>query len=361
MRLTRNQRKANLPRGDMPGPLTLAQIVSRLGGRVVGEAATLIRQVGTLERAGSDQISFLANPRYRAKLEATQAAAVVLAPGAEAFTGRPRIVCDNPYAYFARVSQLLNPAPIPAPGVDPAATVASRARVPASARVEAGATLEDDVELGERVWIGAGCHLGRGTRIGEDSRLFPSVVIYHGCRIGARAVIHSGAVIGADGFGIAPEAGRWIKIPQIGGVVIGDDVEVGANTTIDRGAIEDTVIEDGVKLDNQIQIGHNVHIGAHTAIAACAGIAGSAAIGKHCAIGGGALIAGHMSIADHVTVSAATVVTHPLRAAGTYTGFFPMDNHASWARNAVLVRHLAELSDRIRELEKHIQGKKDNA
>jgi UDP-3-O-[3-hydroxymyristoyl] glucosamine N-acyltransferase len=344
----------------MPAPLTLAQICSRLGGRVVGDASTLIRQVGTLEHAGSEQISFLANPRYKARLETTRAAAVVLAAEAESLTARPRIVIDNPYAYFARVSQLLNPVSAPQPGIDAAARVAPGASVAPSARVDAGATVEEGAQLGERVWVGAGCHIGRGTRIGDDSRLYPSVVIYHGCRIGARTVIHSGAVIGADGFGIAPEAGRWIKIPQIGGVVIGDDVEVGANTTIDRGAIDDTVIEDGVKMDNQIQIGHNVRIGAHTAIAACAGVAGSADIGRHCAIGGAAMIAGHMSIADGVTISAGTLVSHPIHKPGTYTGVFPIDDNASWARNAVIIRRLAELFDRVRELEKRIQGKKDN-
>jgi UDP-3-O-[3-hydroxymyristoyl] glucosamine N-acyltransferase len=343
----------------MPGALTLAQICSRLGGRVVGDAGTLIRQVGTLERAGADEISFLANPRYKARLEQTRAAAVVLGAEAENLTGRPRIVCDNPYAYFARVSQLLNPAHAPEPGIDPAARVAPSAQIAPSARVDAGATVEDGAQLGERVWIGAGCHVGRGTRIGDDSRLYPSVVVYHGCRIGARAVIHSGAVIGADGFGIAPDAGRWIKIPQIGGVAIGDDVEIGANTTVDRGAIEDTVIEDGVKLDNQIQIGHNVRVGAHTAIAGCVGIAGSTQIGSHCAIGGAAMILGHLSIADRVTISACTVVSHSIRApGGTYTGFFPIDDNASWVRNAALIRHLAELSDRVRALEKQIQGKK---
>jgi len=344
----------------MPQPLTLAQICSRLGGRVVGDASTLIRQVGTLEHAGAEQISFLANPRYKAKLEATRAAAVVLAAEAESLTSRPRIVCDNPYAYFARVSQLLNPAGVPQPGIDAAARIAPGTEIAPSARVDAGATVEEGVQLGERVWIGAGCHIGRGTRIGDDSRLYPSVVVYHGCRIGARAVVHSGAVIGADGFGIALDAGRWIKIPQIGGVVIGDDVEIGANTTIDRGAIEDTVIEDGVKLDNQIQIGHNVRIGAHTAIAGCVGVAGSTRIGRHCAIGGAAMFVGHLSIADGVTISACTVVSHSIREPGTYTGFFPIDDNASWARNAVYIRRLAELSDRVRELEKRIRGKKEN-
>ncbi len=187
--------------------------------------------------------------------------------------------------------------------------------------------------------------------------LYPRVVVYENCFLGSRVIVHSGAVIGADGFGIAEEEGRWVKIPQIGGVRIGNDVEIGANTTIDRGALGDTVIEDGVKLDNQIQIGHNVRIGAHTAIAACAGIAGSADMGQHCVIGGAAMIAGHIKLADHVEISAGTLVSRSILKAGTYTGVFPFEENGSWARNAALVRHLAELADRVRSLER--KGKKN--
>jgi UDP-3-O-[3-hydroxymyristoyl] glucosamine N-acyltransferase len=186
--------------------------------------------------------------------------------------------------------------------------------------------------------------------VGDDSRLYPSVTVYRECRIGARAILHSGVVIGADGFGMANEGGRWLKIPQLGRVVIGDDVEIGANTTVDRGALDDTVIEEGVKLDNQIQVGHNCRIGAHTAIAGCVGIAGSTVIGKHCAIGGGAGILGHLTICDHVTISACTVITRSIRQPGMYSGVFPFDDNKSWARNAAQLRHLAELAERVREL-----------
>jgi UDP-3-O-[3-hydroxymyristoyl] glucosamine N-acyltransferase len=336
----------------MPVALTLAEIASRLGGRVVGSPGALIRQVGSLERAGPDQITFFSQLRHKSRLAATRAAAVILAEDAQDFTSIPRIVCDNPYAYFARVSQLFNPLSPPEPGRHAAATVASGAEVAATARIEAGAVLEDGVSVGERVWVGAGCYLGRGCSIGEDSRLHPSVVVYDGCRIGARALVHSGAVIGADGFGIAQDAGRWIKIPQIGGVVIGDDVEIGANSTIDRGAIDDTVLEDGVKLDNQVQIGHNVRVGAHTAIAGCVGVAGSANIGRHCTIGGAAVILGHLRLVDRVNVSAGTLISRSILEPGTYTGVFPFDVNASWTRNAVWLRHLSDLSDRVRELEK---------
>ncbi|MEW6690038.1 MAG: UDP-3-O-(3-hydroxymyristoyl)glucosamine N-acyltransferase, partial [Pseudomonadota bacterium] len=198
---------------------------------------------------------------------------------------------------------------------------------------------------------------GEGAAIGEDSCLYPGVVVYPRCRIGARAIVHSGAVIGADGFGIALEDGRWQKIPQIGAVTIGDDVEIGASTTIDRGALDDTVLGDGVKLDNQVQIGHNCRIGAHTAMAGCVAVAGSARIGSHCTIGAGALILGHLSICDHVEVSADTVISRSIRKPGTYTGMFPFDDNASWARNTALVRHLADLAARVRALEKRLRDK----
>ena len=266
----------------MPAPYTLAEIASRLGGRVVGNPGTLIRQIGSLEHAEADQITFFSHLRHKGKLAATNAGAVVLGDGAQDLTGIPRIVCENPYAYFARVSLLFNPVTAPEPGRHPTAQIFSSAHVAATARIDAGAIVEHDARIGERVWIGAGCYVGQGSSIGEDSRLYPSVVVYHECRVGRRAIIHSGAVIGADGFGVAEDAGQWIKIPQVGGVLIGDDVEIGANSTIDRGAIDDTIVEDGVKLDNQVQIGHNVRIGAHTAVAGCVGVAGSANIGRHC-------------------------------------------------------------------------------
>jgi UDP-3-O-[3-hydroxymyristoyl] glucosamine N-acyltransferase len=308
----------------MPGPFTLDEIATRLGGRVAGDAQTLIRQVGSLENAGPGQISFLSNSKHSAKLAATRAAAVILAPGNEKLTKLPRIVAEAPYGYFAKVSQLFNPTVLQEPGVHPSAVVSSKA------------------SLGKRVSIGPGCVVGDGVTIGDDSCLYPRVVIYPGCTLGKRVVLHSGVVIGADGFGIAPEGGRWVKIPQIGSVRIGDDVEIGANTTVDRGALDDTVIEEGVKLDNQIQVGHNVRIGAHTAIAACTGIAGSADIGRHCTIGGAAMIHGHIRIADGINVSAGTLISRSLLKPGTYTGIYPFDEHEAWRRSAVQLRRLAK-------------------
>jgi UDP-3-O-[3-hydroxymyristoyl] glucosamine N-acyltransferase len=336
----------------MSGPLTLGEIASRLGGRLVGSPALLIDQVGSLEHAGPRQIAFFSGPRYRAQLAATRAGAIIVAPAAAQQTKLPRIVSPNPYAFYARVAQLLNPPPHPVPGVHATAQVDATARIAATARVEAGAVVGSGVELGERAWVGAGCYLGEGVAIGAGSRLYPAVTVYAACRLGARVIVHAGAVIGADGFGMANEEGRWIKLPHIGRVLVGDDVEIGANTTIDRGTVDDTVIEEGVKLDNQIQIGHNCRIGAHTAMAGCVGVAGSAVIGRHCTVGGAAVILGHLSLCDDVHVSAGTVISRSIRKPGTYTGMFPFDDNASWARNTALVRHLAELAARVAALEK---------
>ena len=304
----------------MPGPLTLGEIVQRLGGRVAGNADTRVQQVASLEHAEASHISFFTGKRHRAKLAATRAGALIVGPEAEGDTERPRIVADNPYLYFARVSQLFNPRVTQPPGVHASAVVAKSAR------------------LGARVSIGAGCVVGEGVEIGDDSCLYPRVVLYANCTLGRRVIVHSGAVIGADGFGIADDHGRWVKIPQVGGVRIGDDVEIGANTTIDRGALDDTVIEEGVKLDNQIQIGHNTRIGAHTAIAGCVGIAGSADIGRHCTFGGAAMILGHLKIVDHVNISAGTFISRSILRPGTYTGIWPVDQHESWARSAAWLR-----------------------
>lgn len=336
----------------MAGPLTLGEIAARLGARLVGDGDVLIEQAGSLEHAGPRQIAFYSGPRYRAQLAATRAGAVVLAPQSEALTELPRIVAGNPHACFARAAQLLNPTVPPAAGVHASARVHAGARVAASACVEAGAVLCEGAEVGERAWVGAGCYLGEGAALGADSRLYPNVVVYARCRLGARVIVHAGAVIGADGFGMANEDGRWLKIPHVGRVLVGDNVEIGANTTIDRGTFEDTVIEDGVRLDNQIQIGHNCRIGAHTAMAGCVGVAGSAVIGRHCTFGGAAMVLGHLSICDGVQVSSGTLITRSIHKPGTYTGVFPFDENASWLRNAALLRHLDELAARVDALEK---------
>jgi len=333
--------------------LTLQDIAARLGGDVLGEAATVVSQVATLASAGPGEISFLSNPKYRSQLQSTRASAVIVPPASADATALPRIVTANPYAYYARLAALLNPAKSPTPGIDALARV--RSPLPASVSVGPGVAIGEGVEIGENTVVHAGCSIGDGVKIGDDCVLYPNVSIYSGCSIGYRAVIHSGAVIGSDGFGFAPENGRWLKIPQIGGVRIGDDVEIGANTSIDRGALDDTVIEDGCKLDNQIQIGHNCVIGAHTVIAGCVGIAGSTRIGKGCMLGGAAMILGHLEICDGTVISPGSMVMKSITRSGKYTALFPLEEHDRWLRNAAQIRHLSKLSDRVAELEKTIE------
>ena len=348
--------------GAIPGrtrSISLGEIVTRLGGRVVGDPDVTVTQVGSLENAIAGQIAFFSNPRFKSRLASTRASAVLLAPSAESLTQLPKIVADNPYAYFARLSKWLNPEPAVEPGLSALASIDPAARISDSASIGPFAVIGPGAVVGDRTVIGAGCIIGADVEVGQQARLYPSVVIYARCRIGARVIIHSGAVIGADGFGIAADDGRWEKIPQIGRVLIGDDVEIGANTTVDRGAIDDTILEEGVKLDNQIQIGHNCHVGAHTAMAGCVAVAGSAHIGRHCTIGAGAIILGHLSIADHVNVSAATVISRSVKKAGTYTGMYPFDENAAWAKNTALVRHLSEFAERIRVLEKRLSEKEE--
>ncbi|MGN7984779.1 UDP-3-O-(3-hydroxymyristoyl)glucosamine N-acyltransferase [Burkholderia sp. 22313] len=351
--------------------LTLEALVKRFGGEIAGDAQCTVSGLAPLDQAGPQQLAFLANPKYLAQVETTRAGAVLIAPKdleklGTAATGRtagPRsfIVTPNPYAYFARVAQMFIDLATPprAAGVHPSATIDPAAQVAASAvigphvTVEAGAVIEDDVQLGANVFV------GRGTTIGAGSHLYPNASVYHGCKIGPRAIIHSGAVIGSDGFGFAPDfvgdgdarTGSWVKIPQVGGVSIGPDVEIGANTTIDRGAMADTVIEECVKIDNLVQIGHNCRIGAYTVIAGNAGIAGSTTIGRHCMIGGAAGIAGHVTLGDYVIITAKSGVSKSLPKAGIYTSAFPAVDHGEWNKSAALVRNLDKLRERIKALE----------
>lgn len=335
--------------------LRLAEIVERLGGEVRGDPATEVFQVATLEKAGSGQIAFLANARYRQQLADSRASAVILAENDAALTALPRIVAAHPYSYFAKLSALLNPVPELPPGIHPTAVVAADAFIAPDAHIGAQVCIGAGARIEAGAVVMAGCVVGERTILGAQSRLYPNVTIYHDCLIGRRVILHSGVVIGADGFGIAMDEGRWLKIPQIGRVLIGDDVEIGANTTVDRGALDDTVIEEGVKLDNQVQVAHNVHIGAHTAIAGCVGIAGSARIGRYCRIGGSAGILGHLQIADHVEIASFTLVGKSISEAGSYAGIYPFSKKDEWRNNAVHLRHLDELAKRIVALEKEMQ------
>jgi UDP-3-O-[3-hydroxymyristoyl] glucosamine N-acyltransferase len=316
---------------------TVAEIVQRLGGDCVGDASLVVDRIATLEAAGPSQIAFLANPRYRAQLASTRAACVIVAPALaeEAAARGTAIVTPDPYLYYARLSQWWAAGD---GGVEPG--------VHPSAVIEPGARIAPSATIGALCWIGA------DAVIGERTRIAARVSIGERCAVGERCIVHSGVVIGADGFGFAPHAGRWEKIAQLGAVRIGNDVEIGANTCIDRGALDDTVIEDGVKLDNLIQIGHNVRIGEHTAMAGCVGVAGSAKIGARCTVGGSAGILGHLEIADDVHISSFSLVTRSIAKPGLYTGVFPLDDNASWEKNAATLRQLHSLRDRLRALEK---------
>jgi len=331
----------------------LRDIQQALGGEVIGEAGVPLTGVGTLEGAGANQISFLANPKYRGALASTAAGAVIVGPAHSGLTTLPRIVAANPYAYFARVAQLFSPPPDAAAGVHPSAVIHPGARVAASASIAEFVSVGAGAVIGEHAIIGAGCVIGEQVTIGDGTRLAARVTIYRQCHVGARGNIHAGVVIGADGFGFAPDftptAGAWVKIPQTGGVRIGDDVEIGANTTIDRGAIDDTVIGNDVKLDNQIQIGHNCVIGDHTIISGCVGIAGSARIGRRVMIGGAAGILGHLAICDGAIISAMTLVTKSITEPGTYTASMPLMKHEDWLKNAVQLRRLDALADAIKK------------
>ncbi|MGE4337254.1 MAG: UDP-3-O-(3-hydroxymyristoyl)glucosamine N-acyltransferase [Pigmentiphaga sp.] len=361
------------PAAAWPLDVLLKQVeTDGLAWELEGGPMPRVAGLGTLTAAGPLEISFLSSARYGAQLRQTRAGAVVVAPdvaqalheGAQASIQPSfiRIVTAQPYLLFARLAQWfdrqrqggLNP------GVHPTARVAPDARLGDDVSIGPQVVIEAGVEVGAGARIGAGCAIGAGSRIGAGTLLYPRAVLYHGVVLGERVIVHSGAVIGADGFGFAPdamaaargEAGRWVKIPQLGGVRIGNDVEIGANTTIDRGALDDTVIEDGVKLDDQIMVAHNVHIGAHTAIAACVGIAGSTRIGARCMIGGAAMIGGHLSIPDDTQISAATPVPFTIDKPGRYTGLYPLAEHADWQRNAAVIGQLGALRRRLRSLER---------
>lgn len=339
--------------------MTLQDLVRELGGEAVGEVAEPLTGVGAMESASTSQITFLANPKYRTRLADSKAGAVILSPADRDATTLPRIITKNPYAYFARVAQRFSPPREYSQGVHASAVVHPGARVAASASIAEFVSVGTGAVIGEGVRIGPGCHIGEGADIGAGTRLAARVTVNEGCRIGARCIVHSGVVIGADGFGFAPDfsgsEGGWVKIPQTGRVLIGDDVEIGANTTIDRGALDDTIIGNDVKLDNQIQVGHNVVIGDHTAMAGCVGIAGSARIGKHCMVGGGAIILGHLEVADGCTISAMTLITKSITEPGTYTSVMPFMKHEDWLRNASQLRRLDQVAAAVKKIN---QGEK---
>ena len=325
--------------------LTLATLVDRLGGRLKGDPAWRVAGLAPLQSAKPDQISFLSHPKYQSHLTTSLAGCVIVSPEfeAQASVGRSVIVTDNPYLYFARLTRLWKQTQVSA----------------CVHRIHPSAVIDPEACVAEDAVIGPLCVVEKGAKVGAGTVLKSRVTLSEGCSVGERCILHSGVVIGADGFGFALHQGQWEKIEQLGAVRIGDDVEIGANTCIDRGALEDTVIENGVKLDNLIQIGHNVTIGAHTAMAGCVGVAGSARIGAHCTVGGGAVVLGHLSLADHVHISAASVVTRSILQPGQYTGMFPLDSNANWEKNAASLKQLSRLRERIKALESTIQNNKE--
>jgi UDP-3-O-[3-hydroxymyristoyl] glucosamine N-acyltransferase len=315
----------------------------------------VITGVATLRQAGATQLSFYANQRYRQQLTQTQAGVVLLHEDMRSACPADAWVVANPYLTYARVAQLLHPEPSSAPGIHPTAVVAATAQLAADVCIGAGVVIGDAVRLDAGVVIGAGCVIEAGCSIGAGSRLAARVTLCRECVLGARVIIHPGAVIGADGFGFAPaEDGSWFKVPQLGRVCIGDDVEIGANTTIDRGALEDTLIGVGVKIDNQVQVAHNVRLGAHTAIAGCVGIAGSTTIGAHCTLAGGVVVLGHLALADHVHVRAMSVVTKSLTTPGIYASTLPAQEHRTWLRTSAHLHRLEHLVSRVAELEQRM-------
>ena len=346
---------------DLVTPFALGELAARLGAELIGNPAQLVHRVASLDTADGDAISFLSNPRYLPSLATSKAGCVIVSPAhreAAALRGATLIAAD-PYLCFARLTQLwvARAREATAPEVHASAVVHPRAQLASHVSVGALAVIEADAVIAEGAVIGAQCFIGAGASVGAQTRLSAQVVLGARCHIGARGIVHSGAVIGADGFGFAPNSGRWEKIEQLGGVRIGHDVEIGANTCIDRGALEDTVIEDGVKLDNLVQIAHNVHIGAHSALAGTAAVSGSTRIGAHCTMAGGAGVVGHVTLADHVHLGARSVATHSIHKPGLYTGLFPIDDNASWEKNAATLRQLHRLRERIRALEKSIETK----
>ncbi len=335
---------------------TLGELAAKVGGEVYGDAGCQVTTVASLQSARPGQISFLSNPRYKRYLATTAASAVILAREHVADCPVNALVVTNPYAAYARIAALLTPRRPAKRGVHQSAVVSGASRIHESAWIGPHSVVEEGARIGPGVSIGPGCYIGKDASIEEGGRLVGHVTICQGTEIGRNALIHPGVVVGSDGFGIANEDGVWVKVPQLGRVRIGNDVEVGANTTIDRGSLEDTVIEDGVKLDNQIQVAHNVCIGANTAIAGCVGIAGSAKIGSGCTIGGGAGILGHLEIVDDVHITAMSLVTRSITKPGIYSSGTPLQENRAWRRNFARFRQLDEMARGIKQLEKKLDS-----
>lgn len=338
--------------------LTLGELAERTGTQVQGDAALVITGVCTLQEGRPDCISFLANPQYRKHLPDTRAGAVILTSDHAKDCPVTTLVSSNPYVTYAQIAALLNPVNAAVQGIHPSAVIAPGSRIDPSASLGPLCVIEEGARIGPDTIIGPGCVVGRDVVIGAATRLVANVTLCHGVQLGSRCLIHPGAVIGSDGFGLANENGHWLKVPQLGSVRIGDDVEIGANTSIDRGALEDTLIADGVKLDNQIQVAHNVQIGAHTAVAGCVGISGSAKIGAHCMLAGGVGVVGHLEIADGTVVTGMSMVTKSITSPGVYSSGLSALPNDQWNKIAVRLRHLDDMARRLQTLERRLDEKK---
>lgn len=345
---------------NLPTPVSLAEIARLLGARLRGDPDATVRRLASLTQADAESISFLVRPQQREAAHASQAAAYIVSPALiDDLPPHANLLIDpDPYGAYARLAQWFDAQvnPRPAAGIAPGAQVHPDARIAATAIIEPGAIIGAGAVVGEEAWIGAGAVVGAGAAVGARTRLHANVTLGDDCRIGNDSLIHSGAVIGADGFGFAPKkGGGWTKIPQLGAVVIGNRVEIGACTCIDRGALDDTIVEDGCKIDNLVQIAHNVRVGADTAIAACAGIAGSAVIGRRVQIGGASGIFGHISICDDAAVSTMTLISKSITKPAFYSGIFPSMENADWERAAAVVRQLPDMRRRLRRLEQQVR------
>src|SRR5690606_19313228 len=334
---------------------TAAALAERFGLALCGDGGVAVDSVATLSGAGPRQLSFLANPRYRGQLAGSDAGVVVVREGDAEGLERTLLVARDPYVAFAKIAALFDPAPVANAGVHASAVVDASAEVDPSAEIGPFTCIGARSRIGAGAIIGPGCVIGEDCVVGAGSRLVARATLVRCVRLGERVLVHPGAVLGADGFGLAMDAGRWIKVPQQGGVLVGDDCEIGANTTIDRGAIEDTVLEEDVRLDNQIQIGHNVRIGAHTAMAGCAAVAGSATIGRYCLVGGGAGILGHLAICDRTVINAMALVTSSIDVPGEYSSGTPLMDTRSWRRSAARFKQLDALARQVQALGKETQ------
>jgi UDP-3-O-[3-hydroxymyristoyl] glucosamine N-acyltransferase len=334
--------------------VSLGELAVRFGCELRGDPDALVDSVASLSQAGPRAVAFLANPKYVAQLGGTRAGAVILDAKSADSSPVPSLVVANPHATFARVAGVLHPDPPLHPGAHSTAVVAPDALIDSGSEIAAHAVIGAGARIGARCFIGPGCVIERGAVIGDDTRFVARVYVGPGVTFGRRCIVQPGAVIGADGFGFAPEKATWVKVPQLGSVTVGDDVEIGCNTTIDRGALENTVIEEGVKIDNLIMIAHNCRIGAHTAMAATCAIAGSTVVGKRCVLGGKVGITGHVTVCDDVVILGTSFVSRSIDKPGVYSSALPVEEAGAWRRIVGRIKRLDSIARRLRNVEQHV-------